>query len=179
MSVDRNKMAGGYERQLSATEVPTTREVWLGEDTTVGWAGRIFFASSYDLRLLTNRGQTEGARGTLAEWEIPSRVIRTSTIPITDYDQVLIDQLTTWQASGIALRLFVNGMFWIRCRVKEITRKAPLTREIKLVTLNRQLYLYKNNLGYANWNGTDTAAITYNNPFLSNETYGELYGQVS
>jgi hypothetical protein len=179
MSVDRNQMAGGYERQMSAVEIPATRQVWLGEDTIVGWAGRVYFPTRYAVKLLTNRGQEIGARGELTEWEIPSRPPRTTTFTISDYDQVLIDQLTDWQASGLALRLFVNGMLWLRCRVKQINRKAPLTQDMQLITLNRQLYVYKNNLGYSVWDGVDTAATTYNNPFLSNETYGHLYGQVS
>ena len=186
MSNFRNSMTGGYERQLGDTDIAPSRKIWLGLDNiTAGGTSweytKVYFASKYNIRLLSTRGMRLGARGAEIGWAIPARVARTTDWVIEDYDQDLIDTLTAWQADGAALRLFVSGLLWLRCYIKELKRKAPLTKTIQITTLNRKLFVYKSrtDLGFAEWNRTNAGAVTLNNPFLAIATYGHVYGEVA
>lgn len=181
---DRNKSLGGYERRLKPEKIPINRRIWLGEDSLEGdslinsWASsKVYMYGQYEFLLMPTHGQTLGARNELIEWDRPTSLNPTTEWRIKDYDQDLLDQLIEWQAASTQLRLYVWGLFWVRCRIANIPITAPYKDETKITTSNRQLYIYAGGLASPMWDDTDSQE-SYNNPFLADELYGYLYGSL-
>jgi len=182
MDIDRNQLMGGYERQLAVDQVPRTCRVLLGLDYPTGefaWSTtKTYFLAEFTRNILATHGSMPGARDELIEWATPKRLEHRTRWTIRDYDQRLIDLLTEWSAENYKLRMQVTGAFWLRCRIFKLTYKAPLSKTLELTTTNRQLFAFKPNFTELYWNGS-VDHVSYGNPFLTDETYGNLYGRVA
>jgi hypothetical protein len=173
----RQRVLSGYERQLIEERIPRSGRVYLGEDSLTTWeSSRVHFLAEFQDPLVPTHGQALGARGELIEWDRPATVIKSTEWVLRDYDVELLDQFYAWHYASTALRAFVWGRFWLRCRIRKTTTVAPYRKTHRLTLSCRGLYVYKPNLPNPIWD--DTAIHrTYNNPFYDESGDGFMYGK--
>lgn len=184
--MDRGQALGGYTRQLSQQQIPTVCRLYLGPDDISTWKSLgIYLYVEYDFELLPTHGQAIGAKGELIEWERPPSLTKRNNWTVKDYDIELWDQLAIWQYENTALRAFIWGRFWLRCRVANLQLAGPFKKDLKFTTSNRQLYVYREDIADTSIGETVSAPwddsaeqVSLNNPFLTGDDYGHTYGSL-
>lgn len=181
----RAQAISGYERQLD----PEPTNMWFGLDVVGSWASsKIDMLAAYKSPLAPTAGQRVGGRGEIIDWNVPRVVARQTRWSVRDYTVDTVDQLMEWQAGASELagpdqlRAWSFGMFWLRCKILDVTFGRPFKKKLEFVTLNQGLYYYKPlsaSLPLYNadqWDELTVSQPTQNNPFLSVTNYGRLYG---
>lgn len=183
---DRGKALGGYTRQLAQNKIPLICRLSMGPDNrTTFRSGGIWFKVEYSFDLLPTHGQAFGARNELIEWSRPASLPKHYNWTVRDYDIELWDQLALWQFENTALRAYIWGRFWLRCRIATLNLSGPFKKDLKFTTTNRQLYIYREDIADVSsgetvsspWDGS-AGQVTLNNPFLTGDDYGHTYGVV-
>jgi hypothetical protein len=134
--------------------------------------------SGYERQLIEERIPRSG-RGYLGEdslttWE-SSRVHFLAEFQDPLVPTHVLDQFYAWHYASTALRAFVWGRFWLRCRIRKTTTVAPYRKTHRLTLSCRGLYVYKPDLPNPIWD--DTAIHrSYNNPFYDESGDGFMYG---
>ena len=178
MADPREAVFGRYQPPTRLARLPKTNTVWFGEDDLYTWdTSRFKLICNFNCDLLPTHGATRGARGELIEWERPASLPPTWNLSALDYTYEDWQTLQSWQYMAQAVRIFVWGRFWLRCRIASIPIAGPLGKTLPILLTNRQLLVYQDGMASAPWNGTVIHG-TYNNPFYISGTFGDFYGGV-